>query len=597
MQLISQQLDKAFRNAFNALGIDDNIPVSVVESTHPDFGDFQVNGVMPAAKLLKTNPRDLALKVIAQVDLAGIATKVDIAGPGFINITLNNEFLSAFLHQLNPQNRFGAKTSEVQTVVVDLSSPNLAKEMHVGHLRSTVIGDSLARIYAYRGDNVIRQNHVGDWGTQFGMLIAYIQEKNNTITSGQLHQDFAITDLEQFYLNAKIKFDTNPEFANQAREYVVKLQGGDKTIGQYWKLFCLESQKHCDLVYASLNIDLGESKPGGYYIENGQKYIVPSQCGESFYNDQLPAIVEKLEQAHLITISAGAKCVFLAPTDGETGTNPPFIVQKQDGGYLYASTDLAAIDYRVHKLCANKIVYVVDARQSLHFKQLFAVAKKAGFAKPSTTLTHSAFGTMMNEAGQPFRTRDGGVIRLIDLINEAIRRARVLVWQRHPGWDEDAKNNLAQILAIGAIKYADLSKNRTSDYIFSFDQMLAFDGNTAPYLLYAHTRIQGIIRRSLEMGFSAGNIVISEVIEHKLALHLARFSEILIMAAEGCYPHYVCQYLYQLSGLFMQFYELCPILQAATTIEQQSRLALVTLAAQILHDGLDLLGIPTVEKM
>ncbi|HLX54255.1 MAG TPA: arginine--tRNA ligase [Aquella sp.] len=598
MQTITQILTKQIEPAFAAAGINSSAPIILVEASRPEFGDFQVNGVMAAAKLLKTNPRDLAAQVITNLDLSGIADKVEIAGPGFINISLNNQFLSNFLSELTLTNKFGATTDKSQTIVVDLSAPNLAKEMHVGHLRSTVIGDSLARIFAYMGNNVIRQNHVGDWGTQFGMLIAYMQEKNTDANINQLEQHFAILDLEQFYREAKVKFDASTEFAEKAREYVVKLQSGDKTTLQYWELFTKESQKHCDLIYDKLGIDLGSTKPGGHYFVDNQVREVSSQCGESFYNNKLSKIVDKLEESNLITVSNGAKCVFFAPGELSGGEETPFIVQKQDGGYLYASTDLAAIDYRVNTLYADKIVYVVDARQSFHFKQLFIVGRKAGFARAQTELIHSAFGTMMNEDGRPFKTRDGGTVKLIDLIDEAVIKAKTLVENLHPEWDEKTRYDLANVLAIGAIKYADLSKNRTSDYVFSFDKMLAFDGNTAPYLMYAYTRIQGVLRKAAETGIvMADKVIPVEFAEHKLALHLARFSEILFATAKECYPHYLCQYLYNLAGLFMQFYELCPILKADTTSQQQSRLKLSEITAQILRVGLDLLGIQTVDRM
>lgn len=603
MQTISQLLEHKFRQAFTAIGVPLDMPIGLVEASRPDFGDFQVNGVMPLAKILKSNPRDLAAKVIAHADLSEIAHKLEIAGPGFINITLNDKFLSDFLIKLTPQNKFGVISETRQTVVVDLSSPNLAKEMHVGHLRSTVIGDCLARIFAYMDNNVIRQNHVGDWGTQFGMLIAYMQDKINiagddaSLDFKGLEEQFSIPDLEQFYREAKIKFDANADFANKAREYVVKLQGGDKTTLQYWELFTKESQKHCDLVYKKLDIALGSTVAGGHYFANNQEVTISSQCGESFYNNQLSQMVEQLEQACLLTVSDGAKCVFFAEGELPGGEQTPFIVQKQDGAYLYSTTDLAAVNYRVNTMSADKIVYVVDARQSFHFKQLFLVGKKAGFAKVNTSLIHSAFGTMMNEDGRPFKTRDGGTVKLIDLIDEAIIRARAIVEERNSDWSDKDKHSLANVLAIGALKYADLSKNRTSDYVFSFDKMLAFDGNTAPYLLYAYTRIQSVLRKAIDANIDLGDIIVEQAVEHKLAMHLAKFPEMLRVTAEECYPHYLCYYLYNLSGLFMQFYELCPILKAENKKQQQSRLALSNLTAQILHAGLDLLGIQTIGRM
>lgn len=597
MQTISNLLEHKFRLAFTASGISDTTPILLVEATRPEFGDFQVNGAMAAAKQLKTNPRDLAAAIIAAVDLKDIANKIEIAGPGFINITLEDNFLATFLSQLTPENKFGAVTATSQTVVVDLSSPNLAKEMHVGHLRSTVIGDSLARIFSYLGNNVIRQNHVGDWGTQFGMLIAYLQEQQIATSQADVAAHFAIPDLEQFYRNAKIKFDADPEFAAKARECVVKLQNGDPVILQYWELFTRESQHHCDQVYDRLGIELGSKKIGGYYLEDGEQKAVPSQRGESFYNNRLVHIIDKLEEKNLITMSDGAKCVFFAPDELPGGESTPFIVQKNDGGYLYATTDLAAIDYRVNKLKADKIVYAVDARQSFHFKQLFILAKKSGLAHTDTELIHSAFGTMMNEEGRPFKTRDGGTVKLSELIDEAVAKANSIVESRHLDWSETDKRRLAEVLGIAAIKYADLSKNRSSDYIFSFDKMLAFEGNTAPYLLYANTRVRSVLRKAEMDRLDAGVITIKDFAEHKLALYIARFAEVLNMAALECYPHYLCQYLYNLAGLFMQFYELCPILKAPTTLIQQSRLQIATLTAQIIQTGLALLGIETVERM
>ena len=616
MQTISQILETKFRTAFTELGLNEDTPVVLVEASRPEFGDFQVNGVMGAAKALKVNPRELASTVISKLDLSGIASKIDIAGPGFINITLDNKFLTDYLASLSPNNHYGARVgrTDVETVIIDLSSPNLAKEMHVGHLRSTVIGDAIARIYEYLGDKVIRQNHVGDWGTQFGMLIAYL------IGLPESDKKYKIADLEQCYREAKLKFDSNTQFADLARKYVVTLQNwqneGDEgqKVYKYWQEFNHESLKHCQTTYNKLNVKL---------TSNDVK-------GESTYNDVLPNIVKELEDKKLLITSQGAKCAFFTDDEISGGTDTPFIVQKQDGGYLYSTTDLAALNYRVHTLHADKIIYVVDNRQAFHFRQLFILGKKAGYANPHTELIHSGFGTMMNEDGRPFKTRDGGTVKLTDLIDEAIRRAKIIVDERNPDWNDADKTKLANTLAISAIKYSDLSKHRTSDYIFSFDKMLAFDGNTAPYLLYAHTRIQSVLRKAAVNGQDIAphtlnehqqcepevdkirnhaveqnsefntdmiNIVITTSPEHRLALHLAKFADTLQISAAECHPHYICQYLYNLAGLFMQFYELCPILKADTKEQQQSRLALATLTAKILHDGLNVLGIETIDRM
>ncbi len=586
LHTISNVLETKFREAFNELGIAPETPVLLVEATRPEFGDFQMNGAMGAAKALKQNPRELATKIITTVKLDSIVTKLEIAGPGFINITLDNKYLESFVASLNSSNHYGVSylSHRAQTVVVDLSSPNLAKEMHVGHLRSTVIGDALARVFAYMGDNVIRQNHVGDWGTQFGMLIAYMKEQDFVNPNSSSDTNFSVRDLEQFYRNSKQKFDEDADFANKAREYVVKLQNwrnGYENVYKDWSTFRDESLRHCQEIYDLLGVPLTND----------------NAIGESFYETKLPDIIKILEEKKLITDSNGAKCVFFAEGELSGGEETPFIVQKQDGGYLYATTDLAAINYRVDNLKATRIVYVVDARQSFHFKQLFLVGKKAGFANHDTKLEHTPFGTMMNEDGKPFKTRDGGTVRLIDLISEAKLRAKKIIEDRNVEWSEEDKNELANILAIDSIKYSDLSKNRNSDYIFSFDKMLAFDGNTAPYLLYAYTRIQSILKKAETRDCSSYQININEVAEHKLALHIAKFADAVDVTAKEAYPHYMCQYLYNLASLFMQFYEACPILKSENNAIKESRLAIATLTAEVLKTGLDLLGINTIDRM
>ena len=605
MQTISHALENIFRAAFTELGLSEDTPILLVAATRPEFGDYQINGVMAAAKKLKINPRELAPQIIEKTKgkLHGVTSnaKLDIAGPGFINIILDATNLANYISGLNFNNKYGVDYlgHKSERVVVDLSSPNLAKEMHVGHLRSTVIGDALARMFEYVGDSVTSQNHVGDWGTQFGMLIAYLLEHGAQIENGKITaiigedignvsrvgQSLAIKDLEQFYQKAKRKFDEDRGFADKAREFVVRLQRRDNELYSYWYVFRKESLSHCKEVYNKLHLKVDLTS---------DKYV----CGESFYETRLPGIIETLESKGLIEESDGAKCIFFAPNELPGGETTPYIVQKKDGGYLYATTDLAAVDYRVHELGAQRIVYVVDARQSFHFKQLFIVAKKSGFAGSDTKLEHSAFGTMMNEDGKPFKTRDGGTVKLIDLINEAIVRARIVVNERNPDWSDENQHKLAEVMAVDAIKYSDLSKNRNSDYIFSFDKMLAFDGNTAPYLLYAYTRIQSLLNKTATIEYKESIIILAQTIEHKLALHLAKFADMLDIATRECYPHYVCHYLYDLAGLFMQFYEACPIMKAEAHNIQQSRLRLACLTGEILKTGLsELLGIEIVNEM
>ena len=586
LHTISSTLETAFRAAFTLLGIGSEAAVLLVEATRPEFGDYQMNGAMGAAKTLKTNPRELATRIIAAVKLDGIAAKLEIAGPGFINITLDNKYLEQFVSGLNQINRYGVDYLQHQPerVVVDLSSPNLAKEMHVGHLRSTVIGDALARFFEYMGDSVIRQNHVGDWGTQFGMLIAYMRES----LSHESANSYTVNDLEKFYQGAKQRFDEDENFAQVARKNVVLLQNGDEEILSLWRRFVHISLSHCQTVYDVLKVNISHA----------------DEYGESKYNPQLPLVVEHLTKQNLLQESEGAKCVFFSEGELSGGEETPFIVQKKDGAYLYSTTDLAAMEYRVNKIKfsnnlqgADRIVYVVDARQAFHFKQLFIVGKKAGFAQPQTKLEHSAFGTMMNEDGRPFKTRDGGTVKLIDLINEAKIRAKKIVSDRNPDWSDEEQDKLAEVLAVDSIKYSDLAKNRNSDYIFSFDKMLAFDGNTAPYLLYAYTRVQSILKKASSLNLSTGTLIFGHSAEHRLALQIAKFADNLDIAARECYPHYVCLYLYNLAGLFMQFYEECPILKSEDATLIASRLALADLTAQILKTGLDILGIEVVDRM
>lgn len=574
MQSITQFIETLAKTAFKLANISDEYPVLLMEATNPKFGDYQINGIMKIAKDLKTNPINLANLVISNLDHS-IFAKIDVAGPGFINLTLTNEFLVKYLNNLNSDNHFGTKLAPNyrQTIVVDMSSPNLAKEMHVGHLRSTVIGDALANIYNYLGHQVIRQNHVGDWGTQFGMLITYFKQQG-------INNNNNLADLEQFYRKAKLSFDKYPDFANQARENVVRLQKGDPELLHAWREFCHISLSHANEVYTALQINL-----------------TPEDIrGESFYNPYLAQTVSDVADAGLLVESKGAKCVFF--TNNEFNNDTPLIIQKQDGGYLYATTDLAAIKYRVYTLLANRIVYVIDSRQSLHLEQVFNVAKCINYAKNDTLLEHCAFGTVMGEDNKPFKTREGTSIKLMDLVNTAITKAKDMLKQRNEDAISSDIDHLAHIIAISSIKYADLSKNRTSDYVFNYKQMLAFEGNTAPYLLYAYTRIQSIFAKAKPTTdqLEQSNLVLTTSTERMLALHLAKFADNLFKASQTSHPHFICNYLYELATYFMRFYENCPILNAQQEIKY-SRLRLSHLTSQILATGLALLGINTVDKM
>ncbi len=557
----------------------ENCDPNVITASKPEFGDYQSNGVMSVAKKIGSKPRELANLVVEAIAAQSnpLIERLEVAGPGFINIHLSDAALIQRANEIEGDlEKLIPQADAPKKIVVDYSSPNLAKEMHVGHLRGTIIGDCLARVLEKQGHEIIRQNHVGDWGTQFGMLISYMRELGEA--QGDLPTQLA--DLESFYRAAKQRFDEDPEFANIARSSVVKLQGGDEEHLTAWQLFIDESLKHCQAVYDKLNVTLSRK----------------DLKAESFYNKELEGVVKKLEDAALLSVSDGARCVFLPEFTGKDGEPLPVIIQKTDGGYLYATTDLAAVAYRSFTLQADRSLYVVDARQSLHFQQVFAVARAAGFASENISLEHIAYGTMMGKDGRPFKTRSGDTIKLVDLLDEAIRRAHELVAEKNPGLEDAAYSEIAEKVGIAAVKYADLSKNRTSDYVFDWSSMLSFEGNTAPYLMYAYARIRSILRKQ-ESGLENIQITTAtEAAERNLLLKILQLPEIVDMVARDCYPNFLCNYLYELAGLFMRFYESCPILKAEPEL-RDSRLALSALAAATLQQGLGLLGIETLEQM
>jgi len=570
---IQQLISERVQVALAAAGAPD-APATVQPASKPEFGDFQANGIMAAAKQMRTNPRELAQKVVDVLDLRGIAERVEIAGPGFINIYLSQDFLADFAARALADEHLGVTQHAPQTVVIDYSSPNLAKEMHVGHLRSSIIGDAITRVLEFIGHKVIRQNHVGDWGTQFGMLTALLVETHN-----EGNTQLELNDLEEFYRKAKVRFDESEDFANLSRDYVVKLQGGDPQVLELWKQFVDVSLNHCQAVYAKL----------------GLKLTREDVMGESAYNDDLAHVVEDLDTAGVLTEDKGAKCVFLDEFQDQDGNPYPFIVQKKDGGYLYATTDLGAIRYRVRNLHGKRLIYVVDARQSLHFQQLFSTSRKSGFAPADVRLEHIAFGTMMGQDGKPFKTRSGGTVKLIELLDEAVERAYALVASKNPDLPEAEKQNIAHAVGIGAVKYADLSKSRTSDYIFNWDSMLSFEGNTAPYLQYAYTRVQSVFRKAGDYDASA-RVLVADPAEKQLAVALAQFEDVVLTVAEGCYPHHLSQYLYHIATLFSRFYEACPILKSEGET-RASRLQLAAWTARTLKTGMGLLGIEVLDAM
>jgi arginyl-tRNA synthetase len=575
---LRQLLEERMSAALEIAGAPSGAQGMVGPATRPEFGDYQSNGVMAVAKKLKTNPRQLAQKVVQALDLDDMAETVEIAGPGFINITLKAEWLAQRLEQALGDARLGVElAAEPDTVVVDYSHPNLAKEMHVGHLRSTIIGDALVRVLEFLGHRIVRHNHVGDWGTQFGMLIAHMDRLEQ---QGQENVSHELADLETFYREAKRRFDDEPGFADLARGYVVKLQGGDPHCQTVWQRFIAESLRHCEEVYERLGVTLKHSD------------VRP----ESAYNEDLPCVIRDLEARDLLTTSEGARCVFMEEFRGKDGIIP-VIVQKSDGGYLYATTDLAAVRYRAGEVGADRVLYIVDARQSLHLQQVFAVARAADFAPESCSLEHHPFGTMLGEDGKPFKTRVGGTVKLMGLLEEAERRALALVREKSPDLTPEQHEEIAHVVGIGSVKYADLSLNRTTDYMFSWDRMLSFDGNTAPYLLYSYVRVRSIFRRGqLDEGAAEGTILIASGAEKVLAVKLAQFADTVTVVGRDGYPSVLCSYLYELADAYMKFYEACPVLRSEEPT-RTSRLRLCLLTARTIELGLGLLGIQTVERM
>ncbi|MFO8040376.1 MAG: arginine--tRNA ligase [Sodalinema sp.] len=584
MSSILHQLQQQFSAALVAAFGEDYAHTDplLAATNNPKFGDYQANLAMSLAKPLKQNPRAIASQIVEALDVSDYCDAPEIAGPGFINLRLKREFLEGQLQQMQGSDRLGiAPTPDPQRVVVDFSSPNIAKEMHVGHLRSTIIGDAIARVLEFQGHDVLRLNHVGDWGTQFGMLIAYLRD----VYPDALTQSDAldIGDLVSFYKKAKIRFDEDPQFQENARHNVVKLQSGDAETRQAWKLLCDQSRREFQKIYDRLDVHLTER-------------------GESFYNDQLSQVVQDLEECGLLVEDQGAQCVFLDGYQNKDGKPQPLIIQKSNGGYNYATTDLAALRYRIQEDGAKRIIYVVDAGQGTHFAQVFQVAQRAGWLPEDVEAVHVPFGLVQGEDGKKLKTRAGETVRLKDLLDEAVNRAREDLEQRIETEDRHESpefiEQVAEVVGMSSVKYADLSQNRTSNYIFSYDKMLSLQGNTAPYLLYAYVRVQGISRKGNIDFENLGEIQLklSEDAELTLAKHLLSLAEILDDVAQELLPNRLCQYLFELSQKFNQFYDKCPVLQVEEPL-RTSRLVLCDLSARTLKTGLSLLGIQVLERM
>ncbi|UYU30565.1 arginine--tRNA ligase [Siccibacter colletis] len=575
---IQALLSDKVSQALIAAGAPADCEPQVRQSAKAQFGDYQANGVMAVAKKLGMPPRQLAEQVIASLDLTGIAAKVEIAGPGFINIFLDPVFLAQRVDEAAASDRAGVtKVAQPQTVVVDYSAPNVAKEMHVGHVRSTIIGDAAVRTLEFLGHKVIRANHVGDWGTQFGMLIAFLEKQQNENAG-----DMALADLENFYREAKKHYDEDADFAERARAYVVKLQGGDEYCRQMWRKLVDITMTQNQLTYERMNVTLTRD----------------DVMGESLYNPMLPGIVADLKEKGLATESEGATVVFLDEYKNKEGEPMGVIIQKKDGGYLYTTTDIACAKYRYETLHADRVLYYIDSRQHQHLMQAWTIVRKAGYVPDSVPLEHHMFGMMLGKDGKPFKTRAGGTIKLTELLDEAMERARRLVGEKNPDMPADELEKLADAVGIGAVKYADLSKSRTTDYVFDWDNMLAFEGNTAPYMQYAYTRVLSVFRKAgVDESSLTAPVAITEEREAALAARLLQFEETLTTVAREGTPHVMCAYLYDVAGLFSGFYEHCPILSAGSDAVRQSRLKLALLTAKTLKLGLDTLGIKTVERM
>ncbi|EAY0859271.1 arginine--tRNA ligase [Salmonella enterica] len=575
---IQALLSEKVSQAMIAAGAPADCEPQVRQSAKVQFGDYQANGMMAVAKKLGMAPRQLAEQVLTHLDLSGIANKVEIAGPGFINIFLEPAFLAEQVQQALASDRLGVSQPTRQTIVVDYSAPNVAKEMHVGHLRSTIIGDAAVRTLEFLGHHVIRANHVGDWGTQFGMLIAWL-EKQQQENAG----DMALADLEGFYRDAKKHYDEDEAFAERARNYVVKLQSGDTYFREMWRKLVDITMTQNQITYDRLNVTLTRD----------------DVMGESLYNPMLPGIVADLKAKGLAVESEGATVVFLDEFKNKEGDPMGVIIQKKDGGYLYTTTDIACAKYRYETLHADRVLYYIDSRQHQHLMQAWTIVRKAGYVPDSVPLEHHMFGMMLGKDGKPFKTRAGGTVKLADLLDEALERARRLVAEKNPDMPADELEKLANAVGIGAVKYADLSKNRTTDYIFDWDNMLAFEGNTAPYMQYAYTRVLSVFRKANidEQALASAPVIISEDREAQLAARLLQFEETLTVVAREGTPHVMCAYLYDVAGLFSGFYEHCPILSAENDAVRNSRLKLAQLTAKTLKLGLDTLGIETVERM
>lgn len=576
-EIITSSLNTFIRaqDAEGKLEADTTYPAIIKPTKSVNFGDYQVNGVLPLAKTLGVNARELA-QAFADDFAAKYAVefaKVEVAGPGFINLFLSDAWLAALTPNLNNL-QDNLRTDAPQNIVIDYSAPNIAKEMHVGHLRTTIIGDSLVRVLEYLGHNVIKANHIGDWGTQFGMLIGYMEE-----TEKDPSIDVDISDLDRFYRAAKARFDADPEFQTYARSLVVKLQSGDEHYLAQWRKL----------------VDITMSQNNRTYQRLGVLLTDADIMGESLYNPMLPTVVQDALDRGVAEVDNGAVVVKLSEFKGKDGEDFGVILRKSDGGYLYATTDLAAMKYRVENFNADRIIYCVDMRQANHFAQIELIARKMGYVPETTEITHVGFGMMLGDDGRPFKSRSGDVVRLGDLLDEAVARTEALLQQRESDITGQEREELVAKVAYGSIKYADLSKNRTTDYVFDWDRMISFEGNTSPYMQYSYTRICSILR-NFELPADK-SVTISHPQERLLVLKLQEFADVLDKVGKTYYPHLICTYLYELSSIFSSFYEQINVRNTEDEALRNSRINLINYTAQVIKQGLDLLGIGVMPRM
>ncbi|MFF9172237.1 MULTISPECIES: arginine--tRNA ligase [unclassified Streptomyces] len=551
-----------------------------------DRADYQANGILALAKKAKANPRELATQVVAQVTTGDVIKDVEVSGPGFLNVTVTDRAITENLaaRAADTDGRLGVPHAEHPgTTVVDYAQPNVAKEMHVGHLRSAVIGDSVVQLLEFTGENVVRRHHIGDWGTQFGMLIQYLDEHPHELDhqGGEVSGEEAMSNLDRLYKAARKKFDSDEEFKTRARRRVVDLQAGDEHTLAMWQKFVDESKIYFFSVFEKLDMEVRD----------------PDIVGESGYNDMLAETCRLLEESGVAVRSEGALCVFFDDIKGPDGNPVPLIVQKSDGGYGYAATDLSAIRDRVFNLKANTLLYVVDARQSLHFKMVFETARRAGWLNDDVKAHQLAFGTVLGKDGKPFKTREGETVRLVDLLDEAIDRASAVVREKAQDLSEEEIAERGAQVGIGAVKYADLSTSANRDYKFDLDQMVSLNGDTSVYLQYAYARIQSILRKAGEVRPAAHPELELHEAERALGLHVDAFAEVVAEAATEYAPHKMTAYLYQLASLYTTFYDKCPVLKAETPEQVENRLFLCDVTAKTLHQGMALLGIRTPERL